>query len=155
MAASQQQREGRRGEETGGNGSLNSALKQEATPVLSLLCFYRLNFLPARPPLVATVTIPGAYRGCRRGDGKDRSFSLSHVFSGERSAEYLCRKKKRKRGRPKVFRCEISVRKLQGSVPHPKKQKKKGKSFCNSREAKIYICSLIFPRPRVKFQAAA
>lgn len=56
---------GQEGEETGGNGSLNSALKQEATPVLSLLCFYRLNFLPARPPLVTTVTIPGAYRGCR------------------------------------------------------------------------------------------
>lgn len=45
-AASQQQQ----GEERGGNGSLNSALKQEATLVLSLLCFYRLNFLPARPP---------------------------------------------------------------------------------------------------------
>lgn len=47
-AASQQQQ----GEERGGNGSLNSALKQEATLVLSLLCFYRLDFLPARlPPL--------------------------------------------------------------------------------------------------------
>lgn len=45
-AASQQQQ----GEERGGNGSLNSALKQEATLVLSLLCFYRLNFLPGRPP---------------------------------------------------------------------------------------------------------
>lgn len=44
-AASQQQRGG-----GGGNGSLNSALKQEATLVLSLLCFYRLNFLSARPP---------------------------------------------------------------------------------------------------------
>lgn len=42
-AASQQQQ----GEDWGGNGSLNSALKQEATLVLSLLCFYRLNFLPA------------------------------------------------------------------------------------------------------------
>lgn len=48
VAASQQQQ----GEEMGGNGSLNSALKQEATPVLSLLCFYRLNFLPAWPPLL-------------------------------------------------------------------------------------------------------
>lgn len=77
VAASQQQQEGRRGEETGGNGSLNSALKQEATPVLSLLCFYRLNFLPARPPLVTTVTIPGAYRRGREGDGKDLTLSLS------------------------------------------------------------------------------
>lgn len=44
--ASQQQQ----GEERGGNGSLNWALKQEATLVLLLLCFYRLNFLLAQPP---------------------------------------------------------------------------------------------------------
>lgn len=35
---------GRRGK---GNGSLNSALKQEASLVVSLLCFYRLDFLLA------------------------------------------------------------------------------------------------------------
>lgn len=49
VAAASQQKQG---EEREGNGSLNWALKQEVTLFLSLLCFYRLNFLPARPPLL-------------------------------------------------------------------------------------------------------
>lgn len=47
-ASASQQQQGE--EERGGNGSLNWALKQEATLVLSLLCFYRLDFLLTWPP---------------------------------------------------------------------------------------------------------